>query len=402
MKKVMKTVSLGISGIVSTVVISIIVGHPPRSVEQIILYAFPGGILMFFIFDPLLNAFTSRAENKSVDKSKSINEIHYGTEKQSAQQNNPFSEKIFNFMTENTLSIGTLDEFRKGQKDFSTWGNGVVIGSKELIVNKLSDKLLDIGAKGLNSIGRQKDYGWQKSKLERFTLRIEVTIPPGLLTGYYIGRIDDDLYGLFGYGFDHNEGIPEEPIQKEPIQSEFLYDSEKDKQLNLEHLFWYGFNKIVLNSSTVEEITTLLGPSKKKVLLNYSGKPIGYTISYKSYGIEFHVDENFVLKEIILTAGWHGKTEDGDVRIGSSLATVNEIKRTNSTSGKSKESNVYKFHGIGFNLLIGNSVATPRGKKIYSEMSFYFDTPISNYKRPFPDIPIITQINLRYSGEDKD
>lgn len=121
-----------------------------------------------------------------------------------SQGKNPFSEKVFNFLNENTLSIGTLDEFRKGQKDFDNWGSGVITGSKEWIVNKLCTKLSDIGASSLN-ISRTKDYSWQTSQLEGFTARIEVSIPSGMLAGYYIGRIGDELYGLFGYGFDYEE-----------------------------------------------------------------------------------------------------------------------------------------------------------------------------------------------------
>jgi hypothetical protein len=57
MQKVMKKVFLGVSALVSIIVVSKIVGHPPIGIEQWILYAFPGGILMVFLFDPLSNLF---------------------------------------------------------------------------------------------------------------------------------------------------------------------------------------------------------------------------------------------------------------------------------------------------------------------------------------------------------
>jgi hypothetical protein len=68
MKKVMKNVFLGVAALLSIAVVTKIVGHPPKGIEQWILYAFPGGILMFFIFDPLLRAFSRGAEEKSGDK----------------------------------------------------------------------------------------------------------------------------------------------------------------------------------------------------------------------------------------------------------------------------------------------------------------------------------------------
>jgi hypothetical protein len=64
-KRIMKNVFLGISAIVSIFIVSIIVGHAPRGVVQFVLYAFPGGILMFFIFDPLLKAFSGRTEDET-------------------------------------------------------------------------------------------------------------------------------------------------------------------------------------------------------------------------------------------------------------------------------------------------------------------------------------------------
>ncbi len=214
MKNVMKNIFLGISAIVSIAIASKIVGHPPRGVEQVILYAFPGGILMFFIFDPLMKAFSGRKGDKDKSKSESSSGIHQAAQKQPTQQNNPFSEKILNFLDENPLSIGTLDEFKKGREDFSKWGDGVLTGSKEWVVNKLCNKLSEIGASNPPSIRRSQNYGWQTSNLEGFTARIEASIP-NMLAGYYIGRLGDNMYGLFGCNFNNNETeIPASPIVK--------------------------------------------------------------------------------------------------------------------------------------------------------------------------------------------
>ena len=54
MKNLMNNICLGISALISIVVCTRIVGHPPQGVEQMILYSFPGGIVMVLVFDPLL------------------------------------------------------------------------------------------------------------------------------------------------------------------------------------------------------------------------------------------------------------------------------------------------------------------------------------------------------------
>ncbi len=64
LNKVMKNVFLGISAIVSIIVVSKMVGHPPRGIIDTVLYAMPGGILMHFIFQPLLNVIGHRANDK--------------------------------------------------------------------------------------------------------------------------------------------------------------------------------------------------------------------------------------------------------------------------------------------------------------------------------------------------
>ncbi len=54
MQKVIKNICLGISALISIVICSKIVGRPPQGVEQMILYSFPGGIVMVLVFEPLL------------------------------------------------------------------------------------------------------------------------------------------------------------------------------------------------------------------------------------------------------------------------------------------------------------------------------------------------------------
>ena len=237
MNKVMKNVFLGISAIVSIAIVSKIVGHPPRGVGQVILYAFPGGILMFFIFDPLMKAFSDRRNDKNNYKPESSCETHQTSERQPTQQNNPFTEVILNFLDENPLSIGTLDEFKKGREDFSKWGDGVLTGSKEWVVNKLCNKLSEIGVRNLPFISRSQNFQWQTSNLEGFTARIEASLP-NMLAGYYIGRIGDNLYGLFGCNFNKNETEKAAPTTVKSIKLTEAADTERGISVSLIALRW--------------------------------------------------------------------------------------------------------------------------------------------------------------------
>ena len=120
------------------------------------------------------------------------------------KETDSLSEDVLDFLKKNPLDTGSIDEFQKGRKDFDSWGNGILTGSKEWIVNRLSAKLRELRVSELN-ITKNKDYEWQASKLENFTVRIQVSLANGTLAGYYIGRLDDNLYGLFGYGFNYDE-----------------------------------------------------------------------------------------------------------------------------------------------------------------------------------------------------
>jgi hypothetical protein len=159
------------------------------------------GSMVFFVIAKRkkrnITSDNSRIQPQAISSSEKL-------ENKPPQQNNPFSEKILNFLDENPLSIGIFDEFKKGQEDFSNWGDGVLTGSKEWVVNKLCNKLSEIGVSNPPSIRRTQNYQWQTSNLEGFTARIEASLP-NMLAGFYIGRIGENLYGLFGCNINHNE-----------------------------------------------------------------------------------------------------------------------------------------------------------------------------------------------------
>ena len=116
-------------------------------------------------------------------------------------------QTLLDWFDANPLEIGNLSEFKLGQKDFSKWGDGIVIGTKDRIINKLCSKLKEINA-GAPYLEKASNYSWQRSDLENYSVRIQSSIPGGMLAGHYVGKIGKDQYALFGYGIDHNEGLP--------------------------------------------------------------------------------------------------------------------------------------------------------------------------------------------------
>jgi tetratricopeptide (TPR) repeat protein len=135
---------------------------------------------------------------------------------------NPSNQKLESFLNNTPLSIGSLDEFKKGQADFSNWGSGLITGSMNFIIDKIGNKLSEIKA-APTSLDIQKtssNYDWQISNLKDFTVRIQASIP-GMLAGFYIGRIGENLYGLFGCNINHNENeiksTSEPPPNETPI-----------------------------------------------------------------------------------------------------------------------------------------------------------------------------------------
>ena len=96
MHKVIKNLFLGISALVSIAVVSKMMGHPPRGVEEWVLYAFPGGILMVFIFDPLmglLGLFGLRPKNKTKNDVAATAEARNSVETPAPPPANDVSEK---------------------------------------------------------------------------------------------------------------------------------------------------------------------------------------------------------------------------------------------------------------------------------------------------------------------
>jgi hypothetical protein len=136
-----------------------------------------------------------------------------------------------------TRSQLEVDEFKKGREDFSNWGDGVLTGSKEWVVNKLCNKLSEIGVSNPPSIRRTQNYQWQTSNLEGFTARIEASLP-NMLAGYYIGRIGDNLYGLFGCNFNKNETENPALTAVKSIKLSEAADAERGISVSLVALRW--------------------------------------------------------------------------------------------------------------------------------------------------------------------
>jgi len=304
-------------------------------------------------------------------------------------------QAIFDWLEMNPLEIGSLNEIKMGQNDFSKWGDGVIAGSKDWIINKLCSKLKEINA-GNPDLEKAKNYSWQKSNLENICVRIQTLLPGGILAGHYIGRIGEDQYALFGYGFNYNEGLPldhDESLTDEKHMNEIKFDHEEGKPLNYMQLFWYGFNKIVINSSSQDEIISLLGPGETSDWLKVTGEPIGkdyQILSYDDLGIAFYL-ENLILKEIELNQSWKGKTEGG-FHIGSLASEIEELM-----SRLNNEKSIGAVNAPeGWNKIIAISlmrtVETPRGQKFQTSIAFYLKTPIEHHgipQPPFPEIPII-------------
>ena len=262
MRKVIKNIFLGISAIASIYFVSLVIGHPPMGIEQVILYAFPGGILMFFLFDPILNAFGERAKQvqednevlDSISKEDSIitNHLDHKLNKKDVLKN-----EIIDFLNENPLDIGSILEFRKGQKDFKSWGDGVLFGSEKWVIDKLANKLLEVGANNIGYVSLAKNYSWQKSNLEGFNIRIETSIPDGLLAGYYIGKCSKEIFGLFGYGFNIDESEFPLSVEKEIANGIEESDSNGNEQPNIRNKILECAGPACIRIAEEEEIISL-------------------------------------------------------------------------------------------------------------------------------------------------
>jgi tetratricopeptide (TPR) repeat protein len=156
--------------------------------------------------------------------------------------NSDFEAKLNMFFEKNQLTIGTMEEFKKGQNDFKIWGDGIIYGSKNWITNKLCNKLTEIDASNLSIMKTFRNSGNQKSDLTNFTATIQAVLNNGSMAGYYIGRIDESLYGLFGYRINTNETeltetksfeSNKEPNGKEDIHT--VATSEIEENINTEN-----------------------------------------------------------------------------------------------------------------------------------------------------------------------
>lgn len=120
--------------------------------------------------------------------------------------------RINHAIQEACLSEGSVEEFITGQKDFSSWGSGYILGSKNNVVEKLAEHLVAIQPNFL-WIEPAKNWDWQQSNLEGFCLHIDASLA-GSKAGYYLGKFPNQTFGVFGYGFDKVETEPNFNLQE--------------------------------------------------------------------------------------------------------------------------------------------------------------------------------------------
>jgi hypothetical protein len=115
-----------------------------------------------------------------------------------------FLENDLKYPMHGKLSIGTMERFREGVRDFSEWASGVIQGPIPWITDRLATVMSGLGIKSLD-VEPARNYGWQRSDLEGFCYRIQALLPDGTLAGYYLGRVGDDSYAAFGHGIVTSE-----------------------------------------------------------------------------------------------------------------------------------------------------------------------------------------------------
>lgn len=111
--------------------------------------------------------------------------------------------RINHAIQEACLSEGTVEEFIAGQKDFSSWGRGYILGSKNNVVEKLAEHLTHIQPNFL-WIEPAKNWDWQQSDLEGFCLHIDASLA-GSKAGFYLGKLPQETFGVFGHGINEVE-----------------------------------------------------------------------------------------------------------------------------------------------------------------------------------------------------
>ncbi|MFZ5515480.1 MAG: hypothetical protein ACOY90_02505 [Candidatus Zhuqueibacterota bacterium] len=111
--------------------------------------------------------------------------------------------RINHAIDEACLAEGSVEEFIAGQKDFSSWGSGYILGSKNTVVEKLAEHLVAIQPNFL-WIEPAKNWDWQQSNLEGFCLHIDASLA-GSKAGFYLGKFPQETFGVFGHGINEVE-----------------------------------------------------------------------------------------------------------------------------------------------------------------------------------------------------
>lgn len=165
--------------------------------------------------------------------------------------------------------------------------------------------------------------------------------------------------------------------------------------LKIETLRWYGFDDIILASSSQEDIRRQLGLGDKSDWVAWDKKMLGVKLTYNKLGVTFFLKDNR-LDVIEIGQRWRGKTCDG-VTLGSStgdLVTLGLAKHK--VLGICSTKTVRLFDGIGFYRIIH----TPMGADICVSMSFTFASPIQGKLTPPWDSVRVTGIQLSHSPRE--
>lgn len=176
-------------------------------------------------------------------------------EQSDEDRSNDLEKLIVDFLNLHPLTSGSLSEFRKGRDDFDEWGNGILIGSKEWIIKKISSKLNELNSSEI-IITRAKKYEILDSNLEGFSIRIMAKTPNSTI-GYYLGRLTDDTYGLFGSGFnaDEHEPVTEEKKKASYIEKEFEDKASIPIKPNEQSTLYQEIKNIVMEVASPTNIT---------------------------------------------------------------------------------------------------------------------------------------------------
>ncbi|MBN1780784.1 ankyrin repeat domain-containing protein [bacterium] len=111
-----------------------------------------------------------------------------------------FKKYILGAIRESRMRYGTIEAYKKGQEDFSSWGNGVVLGSEDWVLKKVYENLLS-----LNPIHviteKPAELEWQENTLAEISIMIHARLEYNTVS-MYLGMLRSDVYCAFGYGFE--------------------------------------------------------------------------------------------------------------------------------------------------------------------------------------------------------